>query len=513
VTIPVKDCQAGVSDHAATKLRRQGERNILRGLVQRPLDTWPPASVLRAADFHHYPAAFQVISFMITSYINDNRCPVMSQAVLSDPEVGIGPLAGDLFEVAHEITFAEGLHSVLNRQLTNGELFRIGKVANRCEQIAEAAVGAGTTTDTRSFAGIDASELASYATQEPDWLVQDVFTIDEPLLVGARSKGCKTLQLTDLAVAVASGTGWMGVFDVPKRRKVLFISGETNRRRIAKHIENACTARDLSFNDLAGFLRIEAVDFPCLPRLTDQDGIRADIETHGIELVIVDPLYRGLSGLDSSRLSEMGDAIKLFQAACQPACMVLSHHVVKSAAREYGTPPQLEDMTGAGIAESCGQWWLVGRNTKYEWNWQHDLCVQFGGREGQGGGRRILFNEHDWTFQVDSWHEYTEQAQSELLRRRDDARRETDERKRASARACILKAVRNIKTPQSKSAIERASGAVQADCRVVFAEMVRELTLVQRPYRDALNRLQPVGYLLNEYVAEYDQSGVLVDAR
>jgi hypothetical protein len=363
----------------------------------------------------------------------------------------------------------------------------------------------------RSFAGIDASELATFATLEPDWLVQDVFTIDEPLLVGARSKGCKTLQLTDLAVAVASQTTWMNIFDVPKRRKVLFITGEANYRRIAKHIEKACKVRGLQFGDLKGYLRIEAVEFPCLPRLADQDAIRKDIETHGFEVVIADPLYRGLSGVDSSRLGEMGDAIKSFQAACAPACMVLSHHVVKSAAREYGSPPQLEDMTGAGIAESCGQWWLVGRNEKYAWDWKHDLCVQFGGREGQGGGRRVLFNEHDWTFQVDHWHEYTEQAQADEQQRRDDVRREADERKRTSARVMILKAVRNVKSPQSKNAIRESCGAVQADFRVVFPEMLQDMTLVQRPYRDSQNRIQSAGYLLNEYVSEYDKSDMLVD--
>jgi hypothetical protein len=363
----------------------------------------------------------------------------------------------------------------------------------------------------RSFAGIDASELASYATQEPDWLVEGILTIDEPVLVGARSKGCKTLQLTDLAVALASGTSWMGVFKVPKRRKVLFITGEANYRRIAKHIEKACKARGIEFADLKGFLRVEAIEFPCLPSAKDQAAIRADVQQHGFEVVIVDPLYRGLTGVDSARLSEMGSAIKAFQAACAPACMILSHHVVKSAAREYGEPPALEDMTGAGIAESCGQWWLVGRNEKYAWDWKHDLCVQFGGREGQGGGRRILFNERDWTFQVDAWHEYTEQAREELVQQRHEARLEAEDRKRNAARTLILKAVRNVKTPQSKNQIRESCGAVQADFRIVFAEMVRELTLVQRPYRDALNRLQAAGYLLKDYADEFDKQAAAAE--
>ena len=364
-----------------------------------------------------------------------------------------------------------------------------------------------------SFAGICASELSSWATQEADWLVQEVFTIDEPLLVGARSKGCKTLQLTDLAVAVATGTKWFNVFNVPKRRKVLFITGEANYRRIAKHIDKACQRRDINFADLKGFLRVEAVEFPCLPSTDHQAAIRADVEQHGFEVVIIDPLYRGLAGVDSARLSEMGSAIKSFQAACHPAMMILSHHVVKSAAREYGEPPTLEDMTGAGIAESCGQWWLVGRNEKYQWDWKHDLCVQFGGREGQGGGRRVLFNEHDWTFHVEGWHEYSEQAHAEHEQRREDVRRDAQERKRASARAAIMRAVRNVKTPQSKNQIQQLSGAIQADFRSVFAEMVQEQTLIQRPYKDALNRVQMSGFLLSDYVNEFDSSGVLVDVR
>lgn len=510
------DYPAGNTIDAAADHHLRSERNVLRGLVQQPLIFWPNGCMLRDDDFREYRALFSAIRKLICSSLLEGREQSFSEqllnAVIAEIQAGVpADNIGTLFESFHESKFVESvMHLRGGRLLTAAELELQGKVARQCESIRETSVGVRSAPDSRSFAGIDASQLASYATQEADWLVQDVFTIDEPLLVGARSKGCKTLQLTDLAVAVASGTSWMNKFIVLKRRKVLFISGETNRRRIAKHIEKACVVRNLDFDDIAGQLRIEAVDFPCLPRLADQESIRVDIDRHEIELVIIDPLYRGLSGLDSSRLSEMGDAIKSFQAACMPACMVLSHHVVKSAAREYGNPPQLEDMTGAGIAESCGQWWLVGRNTQYEWDAKHDLCVQFGGREGQGGGRRILFNENDWTFMVDTWHDYTKQAQTQQQQKKDDARRAATEKKRAKARALILKAARNFKIPQSKNTIEQAAGAVQSDFRFVFAEMVRESTFAQRPYRDALNRYQPVGYLLNEYVADYDNSG---DAR
>lgn len=357
----------------------------------------------------------------------------------------------------------------------------------------------------RSFAGIDASELESYSMQEPDWLVEDIFTIDESALVGARSKGCKTLQLTDLAVALVSGTKWMGHFEVPKRRKVLLITGEANYRRISKHIEKACKARGIKFADLKEFLRVEAINFPCLPSAKDQATIRADVQRYGFEVVIVDPLYRGLNGVDSARLSEMGSAIKEFEAACAPACMILSHHVVKSAAREYGQPPALEDMTGAGIAESCGQWWLIGRNKKYEWDGMHDLCVQFGGREGQGGGRRILFNEHYWTFQVEGWHEFTSEADRERQQQRDNAKRDAEEIKMNQNRVKILNTSRNIKTPRSRTRIRDEAGMSGNSFGTVFAQLVQEQTFLVRPYRDGANRIKSEGYILAEYAAEYDK--------
>ena len=357
----------------------------------------------------------------------------------------------------------------------------------------------------RTFAGVDAAELQTYATQEPDWLVQDLFTADELLLVGARSKGCKTLQLVDLTVAFASGTPWMRAFEVRTRRRVLFVSGETNNRRMSRHLERACRVRGLSFSDLAGMVRVEAVNFPNLPSPDDLRSIERTVKRHGIEVVILDPLYRGMAGVDAAQLNEMGSAIRNFQAACFPACLILSHHVVKSAAREYGTPPSLDDMTGAGVAESCGQWWLVGRNEKYGWDGMHDLCVSYGGREGQAGGKRIVFDERAWTFEVENLIDYIASEDEERQRQLDARKSEAETRKRNQARVKIVAACRNIKTPQSRTRIRDTSGQSGATFGAVFSELVTEETLLVRPYRDARNRIVTEGHILAEYAPQYDQ--------
>lgn len=357
---------------------------------------------------------------------------------------------------------------------------------------------------TRTFAGIDASELATYSTQEPHWLVQDMFTDDEPLLVGARSKCCKTLQLSDLAVALASGTPWMGTFSVPQRRKVLLISGEANKRRMSRDIAKACNRRGITFRNLEGFLRVEAVQFPGLPSLDDQEGIRRDVERHGIEVVVVDPLYRALSGVDSAQLNQVGSAIKSFQAACSPACLILSHHVVKSAAREYGSPPSLEDMTGAGVAESCGQWWLCGRNVKYGWDGMHDLCVSYGGREGQAGGRRIVFDERLWTFEVESMADYIAESDGVRQRQQAAAKSDAESRKLSQARAKILAVCQHVGVPQSRTYIRDCSGQSGATFGAAMASLLSEQTLLARPYRDSQNRIKAEGLILSEYAPEYD---------
>lgn len=373
-----------------------------------------------------------------------------------------------------------------------------------------------TPTTTRRFEGVDASDLHTYADAEPDWLVQGILSADQPTLFGARSKCLKTTQLVDLAVGFARGDKWLQAFDIPRARRVLFITGESNYRAISRRLIKACSARDISLEDIAGMLRVEAVDFPKLPRMEDCEAVRRTVEKHSIEVVIVDPLYRGLTAdIDTNRMQMVGDAIVTFAQFCQPASLILSHHVTKAAARELGSPPELEDMTGAGIAESCGNWWLIGRNEKYQWDWKHDLCVQFGGRDEQAGARRIVFDESTWTASVENYRDFIGEREQAAETAQEAAKREKHKRKVDRARARILTAMRNVKRPQSKNAIEARRGEVaQAAFREAFADMVNDQTITVHPYRDGQNRLQSEGYLLAEFRDEYERQFALKeDAR
>ncbi len=345
-----------------------------------------------------------------------------------------------------------------------------------------------------TFAGIDASELAGYVGQETDWLVEYIFSADQPTIFGAASKATKTTQLIDLAVSLTTETKWLGEFWIPRRRKTLLITGESNYRATSKRIDRALSARSLDWSALAGSLRVEAVDFPTLPSISDQLRIAETIDKYKIEVLIVDPLYRGLGTLDTNRMAEMGSAVVGFAKAVQPASLIISHHTIKSAAREL-TTPCLEDLSGAGLAESCGNWWLIGRNEPYQFNRIHDLAINFGGRDEQSGIKRIVFDEATWQWEVSSGHDLKEQRESERETRKQQAK----DTKLNEAKAGIKHALKNIKTAQPKQWIECRSGAATHITRTAIADLLNDGTLTEMKYESTQGRIL-IGLILTSEI-------------
>ena len=143
-----------------------------------------------------------------------------------------------------------------------------------------------------------------------------------PYIFGARSKAGKTTQLVDLVASLATATPWLGTLPVSKPRKALFITGESSYKAISKRIYRACHSRGYGLADVRGKFRVEAVEFPQLPNAAHRASISETVAKYGMEVVIIDPLYRGLGGLDTARVNETGQAIVEFAQACQPASLI-----------------------------------------------------------------------------------------------------------------------------------------------------------------------------------------------
>ena len=250
----------------------------------------------------------------------------------------------------------------------------------------------------RSFAGKSAAELWPLADQPVEWLVEGLFSVDQPTIIGAKQKSLKTTLMSDLAVSLASGTPWLGTFQVPRKLRVLFITGEASPAAAIRKIKRAAEHRNLRFEDFADSLRIEAITFPNLPSLADCEAIARAVEEYNIDVVIIDPLYMGLQGVNTANLTEVGPAMRQFMEHCRPASCIIVHHVKKTAL--YDDAPNLEDLSQAGIAEFAGNYWLMGRMGEYTGDGLHSLAVRYGGRDEQFGLLNLEFDENNWTTKI-----------------------------------------------------------------------------------------------------------------
>ena len=268
----------------------------------------------------------------------------------------------------------------------------------------------------RTFAGKSAAELWDLADQPVEWLVEGVFSCDQPTIFGAKQKSLKTTLLTDLAVALASGMPWLGKFKIPKKRRVLFVTGEASEAAAIRKVRRAAESRNLRRQDFTDSLRIEAIAFPTLPSKSDCEAVGEAVKEHGIEVVLLDPLYMGLQGVNTANLTEVGPALRMFMQYCRPANVMIAHHVKKTAS--FDDAPNLEDLSQAGIAEFAGNYWLMGRMSEYTGDGMHTLAIRAGGRDEQFHLLKLEFDERAWTSEFSSLqgHRDDQQNRKETVR-------------------------------------------------------------------------------------------------
>lgn len=224
------------------------------------------------------------------------------------------------------------------------------------------------------------------------WHVEDILVAGQPCVIGGPKKTLKTSFLLALAIALATGTDFLGKFRVPKAIKVGFFSGESGPATIQETALRICRAVGVEPGELDGIVW----GFK-LPQLSTEEHLevlaRAIVE-RGLQVVIIDPLYLclisaapGTRRLDPANLFDMGPLLMQVTETCikAGATPVLIHHFKKNREAPYDTP-ELEDLAFAGIQEFARQWVLFGRREKYEpGTGLHKLWMTVGGSAGHSG--------------------------------------------------------------------------------------------------------------------------------
>src|SRR5438067_2463855 len=82
-----------------------------------------------------------------------------------------------------------------------------------------------------------------------DWLIEKVLVSKQPGIVGGPKKSLKTSTLTELTISLGAGIPFLGKFAVPKRRRTVFISGESGEAVLKETASRICQSKGIALDD------------------------------------------------------------------------------------------------------------------------------------------------------------------------------------------------------------------------------------------------------------------------
>lgn len=196
-----------------------------------------------------------------------------------------------------------------------------------------------------SFSAL-AEQVRSRGPQQ--WLIQSLWVEGDYGVISGAQKSQKTWTAIDLAVSVATGTGWLGSADLAcKRGTVIYFIGEGGPAHIVQRIEAVARSKGLDPDEDLSGLYVETLS-PRLGSALDLEDLARWVEELRPALVIIDPLYLSVGkSAHAGQLNEMGELLGRAQRICQPAgaALIFVHHNKK------GSADGSDKMTGAGPAE------------------------------------------------------------------------------------------------------------------------------------------------------------------
>jgi hypothetical protein len=220
------------------------------------------------------------------------------------------------------------------------------------------------------------------------WLVKRLLVAGQPFVIGGPQKALKTNLAIDLALSLGTGLPFLGYFDVYRRVRVAFLSGETGEYTLRETARNVCAAKGVRLAD-AGDMVLWDFDLPQLSRPDHVAELAAGLARAAVGVLFVDPMYLCLLSGGTTRaenLFETGPLLRAIALACRQAGTTLGvlHHANRRI--EKFKPMELSDLAYSGIAEWVRQWLLVNHRQPFApETGSSRLWLSAGGSAGQGG--------------------------------------------------------------------------------------------------------------------------------
>jgi hypothetical protein len=177
------------------------------------------------------------------------------------------------------------------------------------------------------------SELLAMEEVEPDWMVDQLFTVGSNGWVAAEAKVGKSWTVLDLVYALSTGTPFLGRFAVKQPRRVIYIQEEDPVQRVLRRLKQLLRGdpsrkpppdENLLWSVRAGFK---------LDNLEWMEKLRQEIIAFSAEVIVLD-VFNRLHGSDDSKQAEMTAILNLLTRLTNDygCSFIIVHHNKKTQA-------------------------------------------------------------------------------------------------------------------------------------------------------------------------------------
>lgn len=192
--------------------------------------------------------------------------------------------------------------------------------------------------------------LADESIQAPAEVVVGFLHRGSKALVSAPSKAGKTWLLIDLAVSVAQGIQWLDFTTV--QGKVLLVNFEIQEYQIRERIRSVADAK-MAATNVSTMPNLNNLDVWTLrgharPFTDLLPVISRQISNSNYSLIIIDPIYKGMAGMNESDAGDISILVNEFEnlAVESGASVVYVHHYAKG---NQATKNVIDRMSGSGV--------------------------------------------------------------------------------------------------------------------------------------------------------------------
>lgn len=189
---------------------------------------------------------------------------------------------------------------------------------------------APSVADTHALPIIYLPSIKPEALPELVWAVDGFVTEPGVTFVAGAAKSGKSQFVIRMLVALASGRPFLDGFEIPRRRKVLYLSGEDWFPNIYRRIRTH--AFDMGFESETEVREEVYPNIQIIPvcglRLDEQKHVRLlndALEKLNYDVVVVDPLAR-FHHLDEDKSSGMAPVLRTFREIGDSRIVIVVHH-------------------------------------------------------------------------------------------------------------------------------------------------------------------------------------------